>query len=170
MAADPDNRWLQIKGDPQIRETLFHRHRIASLFDAEIDTLHAVVADLLCTRGVFHVKIHYTSNQLTCWLFQDPYSYQVFVGEEVVRPDFPSRFPLLPSPLPMVVPGGAVAGVLHQFKRMRLQDQHVYLRNASLHRVNGLIGLTFSCDGSHYVPFDRFFVLAAEFAGGGDPT
>jgi hypothetical protein len=114
--------------------------------------------------AAIHVSIHYTSNQLTCWLYENPYSYQVFVGEEVVSPGFPARFPRLHSTLQTAVPTAAIDGILHQFKRMRLQDDHVYLRNASLNRINGLIGLTFSCDGSHYVPFGQFFVLAAEVA------
>jgi len=164
MPTDRNERWLQVKGDPQIRETLFHRHRVPSLFDARIDKLHAVAADLLCKRGVFHVKIHYTSNQLTCWFYENPYSYRVFVGEEVLEPAFPSRFPLLSSTLLTTVPVEAVEAVLHQFKRMRFHDENIYLRNGSINRINGLIGLTYSCDGSHYVPFDQFFVLAAEFA------
>ena len=162
MATDPVDRWLQIKGDPQIRETLFHRRRTASMFDARIDAVHSAVWELLCMRGVFHVSIHYTSDQLTCWLYENPYSYQVFVGDEVVSSAFPTRFPLLRSTLQTAVPAEAVEGVLHQFKRMRFQDEHVYLRNASINRINGLIGLTFSCDGTHYVPFDQFFLLAAE--------
>lgn len=164
METDPKDWWLQIKGDPQIRDTLFQRHRVPSLFDAHIDTLHEVVGALFSSRSVFHVKIHYASNQLTCWLYEDPYGYQVFVGEEVVSPRFPRRFPLLTSTLHTAVPAQAVPGILQQFKRMRFQDENIYLRNASINRVNGMIGLTFSCDGSHYVPFDRFFVVASEIA------
>lgn len=170
MSADPVDRWLQIKDDPQIRETLFHRRRIASLFDGRIDAVHSAVAELLCMRGVFHVSIHDTSNQFTCWLYENPYSYRVFVGDEVVSPAFPTRFPLLHSTLQTTVPAEAIEGGLHQFKRMRFQDEHVYLRNVSINRINGLIGLTFSCVGTHYVPFDRFFVLAAEVSATLEPA
>ena len=33
----------------------------------------------------------------------------------------------------------------------------IYLRNASINLVNGMIGMTFSCDGSHYIDHKTFF-------------
>ena len=60
-------RWLQIKGDPSVRSFLFQQQRVESLFDASLDQVHALVAALLTRKGVFHVKIHYSSSQLTCW-------------------------------------------------------------------------------------------------------
>ena len=35
-------------------------------------------------------------------------------------------------------------------------DENVYLRAASLNVINGMVGLTFSCDGSHYIPAAEF--------------
>ena len=35
-------------------------------------------------------------------------------------------------------------------------DETIYLRSGMLNIFNGLIGLTFSCDGSHYMPWDEF--------------
>lgn len=32
----------------------------------------------------------------------------------------------------------------------------VYLRSASINIMNGMLGLAFSCDGSHYMPVDEF--------------
>ena len=35
-------------------------------------------------------------------------------------------------------------------------DDTLYLRSGSLNIFNGIIGLNFSCDGSHYIPYDEF--------------
>jgi hypothetical protein len=35
-------------------------------------------------------------------------------------------------------------------------DEHIYLRSGSLNIYNGIVGLNFSCDGSHYMPWDDF--------------
>jgi len=35
-------------------------------------------------------------------------------------------------------------------------DETLYLRSGMLNIFNGLIGLTFSCDGSHYMPWDEY--------------
>lgn len=75
--------WLQINGDPAVRELLFQQQRFDSLFDQHIDRVLGTVSELLTIRGVFHAKIHFSSNQLTCWLCHDPCRYRVYVGEEV---------------------------------------------------------------------------------------
>ena len=157
------SNWLQIRGDPSVRAFLFEQKRVESLFDAESDALMARVGELLVMRGVFHAKIHFSSNQLTCWLYNDPYRYRVYVGEEVFAPDFLDRFDrAVPIERP-VIPASGVDAVLDTFKVLRLKDDSVYLRNASINRINGLIGMTFSCDGSHYVDYARFFETVALF-------
>jgi hypothetical protein len=35
-------------------------------------------------------------------------------------------------------------------------DDTFYLRAASLNLLNGMVSLTFSCDGTHYMPYDEF--------------
>jgi len=61
----PD-KWLQVKGDPMVRAFLFQQSRVESLFDGQIDRVHEIVEALLTTKGAFHVKVHYSSSQLTC--------------------------------------------------------------------------------------------------------
>jgi len=46
--------------------------------------------------------------------------------------------------------------VFRQFKALRFADDTIYLRSGSLNVMNGMIGLTFSCDGSHYMPVAEF--------------
>ena len=156
-------QWLQIKGDPSVRNFLFHQSRIESLFDHRVDELLARVHHLLTMRGVFHAKIHFSSNQLTCWLYSDPYRYRVFVGEEIFSPGFVGRFDQVVSIEKPLIPMSAVARILAEFKRLRFKDENVYLRNASINLINGLVGMSFSCDGSHYIEYDAFFATAALF-------
>jgi hypothetical protein len=41
-------------------------------------------------------------------------------------------------------------------RELRLADEVIYLRSASINIFNGMISLTFSCDGSHYMRYDEF--------------
>ncbi len=47
--------------------------------------------------------------------------------------------------------------------RLRLTDETVYLRNAAINLVNGMINLTFSCDGTHYIDHKTFFAELDNF-------
>lgn len=149
--------WLQIKGDPSVRRFVFEQTRTASLFDARIEELMATVGCLLTRHGVFHAKIHFSSNQLTCWLYNDPYRYRVFVGEEVFAADFLRGFAQVVAIDKPLIAAESMPAILAEFTRLRLKDESVYLRNGSLNLINGLIGMTFSCDGSHYLPVGEFF-------------
>ena len=53
--------------------------------------------------------------------------------------------------------------ILNEFKSLRLSDEQVYLRSGSVNRLNGMIGMNFSCDGSHYIEYDEFFSSLKEF-------
>jgi len=154
-------RWLQIKGDPSVRRFLFEQTREMSVFDQRIDELMNVVEDFLTMRGVFHAKIHFSSTQLTCWFYHDPYRYRVFVGEEIFAPGFLDQFaPAVYAEKPHIDPL-EVHAILEEFKRLRTTDETVYLRNASINLINGIIGMTFSCDGSHYIPYEEFYETVA---------
>lgn len=151
-------RWMQIKGDPSIRAQLFNQTRVESLFDASIDRVHAIVRQLLARKGVFHAKIHYSSNQLTCWFARDPFVYEKFVGDEVLRDGFVERFPDsdYAGRVP-VVDDDHVVLLLEEFKRLRLTDETVYLRNGAVNLINGMVNLSFSCDGTQYIDYRDFF-------------
>ncbi|WP_369162796.1 hypothetical protein [Candidatus Thiodiazotropha sp. LNASS1] len=160
----PD-RWLQIKGDPSVRAFLFQQSRVESLFDSEIDRIHEIVHALLTRKGAFHVKIHHSSSQLTCWFADDAYRYRVFVKEEVLAPGFLDQFrDSLIDHLQPVIHAEDTLAILNEFRRLRTTDKNIYLRNGSINRVNGLIGMTFSCDGSHYIDHKTFFEKLETFA------
>ncbi len=149
--------WLQIKGDPAVRELLFQQQRFDSLFDQHIDRVLGTVNELLTMHGAFHAKIHFSSNQLTCWLCRDPCRYRVYVGEEVLEPIFLEQFGRVVATEKPVIPAAEVSNILAHFKRLRFKDEVIYLRNASINRINGKIGMTFSCDGSHYIDYGVFY-------------
>jgi hypothetical protein len=155
-AAMPE-RWLQIKGDPSIRAQLFNQTRVESLFDSSIDRVHAIVRDLLARKGVFHAKIHYSSNQLTCWFARDPFCYEKFVGDEVLKEGFVERFPDSDyAGRHSLIDDKNVALVLEEFKRLRLTDETVYLRNGAVNLINGMVNMSFSCDGTQYMDYRAF--------------
>lgn len=47
--------------------------------------------------------------------------------------------------------------ILAEFKRLRMTDETIHLRNGSINLINGMIGMTFSCDGAHYIDHRTFF-------------
>jgi hypothetical protein len=152
------NKWLQVKGDPSIREFLFQQSRKESLFDAEIDKVHQIVNTLLVEKGAFHVKIHYSSSQLTAWFCDDAYRYRVYVREEVLDPGFIEHFNNQSlHHLKPIMDTEETQHILDEFRRLRTTDQTIYLRMGSINLINGMIGMTFSCDGSHYIDHKTFF-------------
>lgn len=157
-------RLLQIKGDPSVRAFLFEQQRVASLFDASLDQVHAPVAALLTRKGVFHAKIHYSSSQLTCWFARDTFCYEKFLREEVLEEGFLDRFPDADHAgrIPVIDAAG-IDRVLGEFRRLRLTDEKIYLSNAAVNLINGIINMSFSCDGTHYIDHKTFFAKLDNF-------
>lgn len=153
-------RWLQIRGDPAVRRFVFEQARVKNDFDAHIDEVLTHVACLVREHGVFHAKVHFSSGQVTLWLLHDPLRYRVHLKEELLDPDICLAYPAVAYPSVAIVPPSAVVRVLAEFKRLRLQDEHIYLRSGSLNIVNGSVGLNFSCDGSHYIDYRVFLAQA----------
>lgn len=148
--------WLQIKGDPSIREQVFEQTRKTSEFDRQVERVLDIVERLFTERGVFHVIVHFSSNQLTCWFLNDPFRYKVFVGSTVLDDGFVDSFPRISPWIGAAVNSSELKVILQEFKRLRLRDEHLYLRNGSLNIINGMVGLSFSCDGTHYIVADEF--------------
>lgn len=158
-------KWLQIKGDPSVRAFLFQQCRVESLFDSEIERIHEIIYRLLAHKGAFHVKVHYSSSQLTCWFADDAFRYRVYVKEEVLEPGFIEQFRDMPiNHLQPLVEEQDLRPILNEFNRLRTTDQTIYMRNGSINRINGQIGMTYSCDGAHYIDHRTFFEKLDTFA------
>lgn len=153
---DEPDQWRQMKGDPSIRGLLFQQTRVKSVLDSHIDEVFSITEELMAQRGVFHSKLHFSSSRATLWLVDDPYRYRIVEVEDLIDPDICFAYPVRPYPASAVLPQGKIHDVLEGFKKLRLSDETVYLRSGSINIFNGLIGLNFSCDGSHYIPWSDF--------------
>jgi hypothetical protein len=150
------NQWRQIKGDPEIRSNLFHQTRVKSSMDQSIDIVHAITTELLAELGVFHVKIHYASSRATIWTHDDPYNYRVHVLDEIISPNICLLYPKKKYPETAKVPVYQIKEVLDNFHYLRFMDSNLYLKTGSINIMNGMVGLTFSCDGNHYLSVSEF--------------
>ncbi len=149
-------QWVQLKGDPAIRAGLFHQARTDSLMDQRIDAVLDLLHELITVHGVFHGKLHFSSSRATLWLMSDPYRYRIHNITDLSDPALCMAYPRCPYPEQAVVPAARVREILETFKALRFMDETLYLRSGSLNIFNGIVGLTFSCDGSHYMPWDEF--------------
>jgi hypothetical protein len=152
----PNLHWQQFRGDPAVRGTVFLQTRTHSLLDEHIDAVMERIVSLMCGHGIFHSKIHFSSGRCTFWLLDDPYNYRVHGVEEIIDPELCLAFPLHAYHKDAKTRPGQLADAMQQLKALRFADDTIYLRSASINIMNGLLGLTFSCDGSHYMPVDEF--------------
>lgn len=154
--SEDEKIWLQVKGDPAIRSGLFSQQRIQSAMDAQIDDVLSLVEELILTRGVFHAKLHFSSSRATFWLVDNPYSYHILNFDELSDPDICLAYRQQEYFDKAIIKPEKISQVFQQFKALRFADETIYLRAASLNVVNGMVGLNFSCDGSHYMSYDEF--------------
>lgn len=150
------HQWRQIKGDPSIRGTLFQQTRSRSAMDERLHEVLDVVESLITEQGIFHAQLHFSSSRATLWPYSDPYRYRLHVLDEIINPKVCLAYEKTPYPLQAATPVEMVRNVLKAFKFLREEDETIYLRAASLNIMNGLVGLNFSCDGSHYMSAEEF--------------
>ena len=148
--------WRQIKGDPSIRGTVFHQTRVASIMDDHLETIVSVIEELMLDHGVFHVILHFSSSRAIIWLLDDPYRYRLLDIESLIDPNICLAYPNQKYPDNALIPAEQVRPILDNFQQLRFMDEMFYLRSGTLNIFNGIVGLTFSCDGSHYIPYDEF--------------
>lgn len=155
--------WRQIKGDPAIRGTVFHQTRSESVMDANMDTVLSVIEELMTNHGVHHVMLHFSSSRAVIWLTEDPLRYRLLDIDALTDPDICLTYPSRPYPADALVAKEQIRPILDNLRSLRLMDEMFYLRTGTLNIFNGVVGLTFSCDGSHYVPVDEFLAKGHDF-------
>ena len=148
--------WRQIKGDPAIRSSVFQQCRIESPMDKDIDVAFAIIEELIVDRGMFQGVIHFSSSRATAWFMSDPYRYRILDSEALNDPDICLLYPAKNYPEDALIPRDRIISIMKAMKKLRLTDETFYLRAASINIFNGMISLTFSCDGSHYMSWQEF--------------
>ncbi|MBU0593662.1 MAG: PDC sensor domain-containing protein [Pseudomonadota bacterium] len=155
--------WMQVKGDPAIRSTVFLQSRSESPMDRNMDQALSILEELLTHRGVFQCIIHFSSSRVTIWKVDDPFIYHMLDHEALNDPDICLLFPTHPYPSNAAIEQVDIRRILDTMKSLRLADPTIYLRTASINIFNGMISLTFSCDGSHYMPHVEFLLKDTSF-------
>jgi hypothetical protein len=155
--------WRQMKGDPSIRGALFYQQRVQSVLDQHVETVIAVVEELVLDHGIFHCDVYFSSNRATVWSQADPYRYRILTIDELIDPDVCLTFPKTPYPDSAVIQQEQIRRILEAFRDLRFTDENIYLRIGSLNVYNGMVGLTFSCDGSHSIFADEFLQKGLSF-------
>lgn len=148
--------WRQIKGDPAIRGSVFQQCRVDSLMDKNMGTASAIIEELIKDRGMFQGVIHYSSSRATVWFIDDPLRYRILDAEALNDPDICLVYPARAYPEDALIPRERVGSILRGMSQLRLADETLYLRSASINIFNGMISLTFSCDGTHYMSWEEF--------------
>ncbi|MDH5389087.1 MAG: PDC sensor domain-containing protein [Gammaproteobacteria bacterium] len=157
------NNWRQIKGDPAIRSSVFQQQRVDSQMDKHLDQVIPLISELMSEHGVFHGKLHFSSSRATIWLIEDPFSYRILNFDELIDPGTCLAYPQHAYHERAIVPADNIMPIFELFRRLRFADENVYLRAGSLNLINGMVGLNFSCDGSHYMRFDEFLEKDMDF-------
>ncbi len=160
--------WRQIKGDPAIRGTVFQQCRVDSPMDQNIEQSLSILEELLTERGVFQCQIHFSSSQAIIWMKDDPFRYRLLDRDVLLDPDICLVYPSHNYDDNALIPQGAISQILDNMATLRLSDETIYLRTASINIYNGMVSLTFSCDGSHYMRYDEFLQKETSFWFGGN--
>lgn len=130
--------------------------RMKSPLDQNLEPVLEALHNLIRSHGVFHCTLHCSSGQAMLWHQDNPYQYHLCNIENLLSPAIYEMYRPVPYPENALISQEQVRQVLERFRALRLTDETVYLRSGSLNIMNGMIGLSFSCDGSQYMPVDVF--------------
>ncbi|MEE9447073.1 MAG: hypothetical protein V3V09_03885, partial [Arenicellales bacterium] len=155
--------YKQYRGDPAVRGTLFQQQRIQSEFDKIVDAAFDRLSLMITDYGVFHTKILFSSSRCSLWFYDDPYQYQLLDINEFMDDDVLLAYPERDYPERAKVTPQQVKQIYSLFKQLRFIDETIYLRSGSINIINAMVGLTFSCDGSHYMTVDEFLGRDIQF-------
>ncbi|OUD16226.1 PDC sensor domain-containing protein [Thioflexithrix psekupsensis] len=158
--SDPSERAsaaLSHPAPPVTPKTPFSGPRALTLMDQQASQVTDMVAYLMWERGVFHVMLNYTNGVVMVWETRDPYQYHLLTAEQLLTRDTiyhayqPSTYPAKAA-----ISIDQVREILQRFQTLRLTEGTDYLCSASLNVINGMIGLSFTCDNSQYMRADLF--------------
>lgn len=166
MLYNEPEKWRQIKGDPAIRGNLFQQSRCKSSMDDQMLNAMSILEELIVERGIFQCEVHFSSSQVTIWTIDDPLRYRILDQEALNDADICLLYPARSYPVDAVIPQIQITKILACMQALRTVDETIYLRKASINIFNGMLSLTFSCDGSHYMRYDEFLEKGVTFWSG----
>lgn len=144
---------------------MFQQCRVQSRLDDNIDLVLPVLEELVTEHGVYQLEVHFSSNRATVWFMDDPYRYQLIEIDDLTDPDICLAYAHHPYPKDALIPREDIRPILDTFRQLRFADDTIYLRAGSINLFNGIVGLNFSCDGSHYIPHNEFLARDSAFWG-----
>jgi len=162
-------RWIQYKGDPSIRSTVFMQQRTVSHFDRRQEKVTYIISRLLKKHGIFHVQIDFSSSRLILWSVESPFDFQVLSADELFSHQLMKTYARQDYPPDAIMPENLIIKVLMQFNALRHADETLYLRSGMINIFNGTVGLTFSCDGFHIMSVTEFLNKNIQFWIGDTP-
>jgi hypothetical protein len=140
-------------GIPSVR---VQRSNTGGRIEQYFDDIQGILYKLISEHGVFQFILHYTSMQVIIWQVDDPYQYQRYSIEQLLDPNMYLVYPRHPYLARAKISPPQVQEVLGRFHSLRLVDEQFYLRSGSLNIINGIVSLSFSHEGSLYVPVEIF--------------
>ena len=126
----------------------------------------SILEELFTERGIFQCQIHFSSSQVTIWTIDDPLRYRILDQEALTDTDICLVYPSRPYPVDATIPRSEITPILNGTQALRMIDTNIYLRMASINIFNGMVSLTFSCDGSHYMSYAEFLAKGTAFWSG----
>lgn len=179
IVADFDIRHLPLSVSPSKAQVPLWQHeqpqrhtaqqRTHSALDQQLNTVLEVLYKLIQENGVFHCTLHYASAQAMLWQRDDPYQYRLYSVDQLLDPDMYLAYPRCAYSEKSTLSLKQVRQVLERFRTLRLADETLYLRSGSLNIMNGMVGLSFSSDGSQYMPAEVFLNKELAYWFGSDP-
>jgi hypothetical protein len=130
--------------------------RVKSSLDQNLDPILNVLSTLISMHGIFHCTLHCSSGQAMLWHQDNPYQYHLCNTENLLSSSVYDMYRPMAYPEAALISAQQVQQVLERFRTLRMTDENVYLRSGSINIMNGMIGLSFSCDGSQYMAVDVF--------------
>jgi hypothetical protein len=154
---DPAPRWRQAREWPGEKSPLGER-------PAELSRR---MGELFGERGVFQATLDYDNGLALLWHLDDPYQYRLHSLQELLDPALCLIYPLTAWPARATLKPAQIGPLWQTCAALREAGEA--LSAVSLNTVNGMLGLTFSNESSHYLSAAEFLLRETALPFGAPP-
>ena len=130
--------------------------RTPSQLDECITDVLRMLATLMSEQGVFHCTLHFSSSQVMLWQLNEPHHYRLYSVDQLLSEEMNRAYPRMHYPDNALLDNTQIQLILERFRSLRLADNEFYLRSGSINSMNGMVGLSFTTEGSQYMPAETF--------------